>query len=190
MIVKNNTLFENSNAVFLFKNDNAISELKDLRRISLQFDRVASEIFSLNLQMVDSKLPQLMATVLYYSFKTGISTWMDIISALNHVNPLRINTKSGVFYKSKISEFLINIALGLNSTTIYQGTNSDPFFIYIDKFDTIKYHHIYDRNLLIDFLLYRTQLSNIVTSTDWTYEENENYYVKFNLRIKIIQSIS
>lgn len=87
------------------------------------------------------------------------------------------------FYKVKITRFLIDVALGLNATKIFQGLSTKSIFVYRDKTDIIKYHQIYDRNMLIDFLLNRTQLSNIINYDDWIYKENENYYIKFNLRV-------
>ena len=215
MQFENDTLLFNDNeAIFLFKIINGTSEqvLKVISefinsdyhvtanqfgvylffrrlcsfRSSIQFDRIISQNLSLNLQMIDSQLPELLASVLLYAVKVGVTRWTDIVSVLNVFNPLSINKKLFNFYNFKITRFLVEAAFGLNSAQIFKGISSELLFVYKDKLETLKYHRVYNKNLLEGFLLNRTQLSNIVNYNDWIYEENGNYYVKLNLRIKFI----
>lgn len=98
MLFKNNTFFVENDAVFLFRISNEASSqisklasytinddhksvigqakiyllIEELTHLesSLQFDRITSKKLSLNLQMIDSKLPEILANVLFYSVKT------------------------------------------------------------------------------------------------------------------------
>jgi hypothetical protein len=172
MIFENDIFFEDNDALFLFQitNGASISAVKLISdflnnsqpilgksRIrllikelqcsgsSLQFDRISSKNLSLNLQMIDSKLPEILANALYYSVKTGGSRWMDIISVLNNINPLNFNTQLGHdFYRSKIARFLLEASLSLKPNQVFKGVSNNHDFVYIGKYETIKYHSIYN----------------------------------------------
>lgn len=174
--------------------------------IKLEFEKIQSENLQLNLQLIDSKLPELFACLLCYKFGKGISKFPALLEQLNKENPLNFNISKGhPFYEYKIKSLLTDNALGMTPETIWHGKYDATGGIIIVKGNgDLVCYHIYNKNEFQDYLMNHTRLEQASTSEDennpgfaatikgtkpfkygWVYEENGSYYIKLNLQIRI-----
>jgi type II restriction enzyme len=81
---------------------------------SLRFKEIASEVFTYNLELVDSQLKQDLAAVLVDYFSSDRSTLLDIIQSLSSID-------KDPYYESKLEyrlrKFLLSVALGMTPGT-------------------------------------------------------------------------
>lgn len=79
-------------------------------------------MFSNNLKMLDSNMPNLLSEALIFLRANNSTNINDIINQLEEKDPLNYNAPTEIkIYKYKVYEFLKGIILGLNSTKIWHG---------------------------------------------------------------------
>lgn len=169
-----------------------------------EFVRIQSENLHLNLQLIDSQLPEIISHLVYSKFNTGRSRITDLVSILNERNPLKFNLASGhPFYEYKIKNFLSEVALGMTPEAVFTGKYDATGGIIIVKEDgDIVCYHIYNKNEFQTYLINNTKLDQPATSEDndnpgfekvgkakpykygWVYEENNELFIKLNLQIR------
>jgi hypothetical protein len=188
-----------------------ITELERLG-YSLVFKDIQSENLRLNLEIIDTQLPEIVAYLLLYKFKTGVSYLADLIEVLNQNNPLNFNLSRGhPFYDVKVRALLTESALGMTPqavwTGIYEATGG--IILVKDTGDLVCYH-IYDRNDFQEYLVNHTKLDQASTSENklkpgsalekvkgvkksikdykygWLYKEDERFFFKLNLQIRFM----
>lgn len=180
-----------------------IKELENLG-FKIEFDRIQSENLKLNLELIDSQLPQILAQIVYYKYKTGTSRLTDLLSFIKTYNPLNFNLSKGhPFYEVKIKSFLTESALGMTPETVWTGVyDATGGIIIVKKSGELVCYHIYNKNEFQDYLVNNTRLEQAATSEDdlnpgyavvtkakpykfgWVYEENGELYLKLNLQIR------
>lgn len=184
--------------------------LNELERLgfSVQFVKIQSDNLQLNLQVIDSQLPEIISHLIYTKFKTGKSKMTDLVSEIIKLNPLKFMLSSGhPFYEYKIMNFLTESALGMTPEVVWTGKyDATGGIIIVKKDGDLVCYHIYNKNEFQAYLVNNTKLDQPSTSEDstnpgferpnnsrprpkpykygWVYEEDGEFYIKLNLQIR------
>lgn len=174
------------------------------RGFKIDFEKIQSEVFQLNMELIDRDLPLIMSYLLLYKYQYKKNKTVDLLELLKQKNPLNYNLSfEHPFYKYKLVGLLYDYALGMTPEKVWKGSYSTTGGIIIVKEDgDVICYHVYDKNIFQEYLLDNTKLEQPSTSEDevtpgradtnaakkyfygWVYEENGNYYIKLNLQIR------
>jgi hypothetical protein len=125
---------------------------------SLVFSHMASDTFLDNLVMIDSKMPEIVAHMIfgYYSDVAFLTT--DLTDYVSVSNPL---SQSKEFYRYKIKELLCAIALGMRPAKEWDGTDeaTGGYIIVKTNGDVLAYH-VYNRDAFRDYLINNTKFES------------------------------
>ncbi len=174
---------------------NSTSKIKDrVREIinrggSFEFIRTEKITFANNLFLIDSKLPEILATILYDFFTSKRSKIEDLVSQITSTNPLNFDTSNKhEFYEYKIKRFLTDIALGMMPSKVWNGKyDATGGYIIIKNNGDLLCYHLYNKNIFEDYLAHNTKLeTSSSTRYDYgtIYKKEENLYFKLNLQIR------
>lgn len=168
---------------------NRISELR-ARGFEVKFQNIQSAILQLNLQLIDSDLPQILAELLLLKYSTpGLALLAPVLAQLTENNPLHFDLSQGhPFYEYKIKNFLTDSALGMTPATRWTGQYDATGGIIIVKANgELVCYHIYNRNEFQNYLLNNTRLEQASTSRynfGDLYRENGQTFLKLNLQVR------
>ena len=144
--------------------------INELEKIGgkLIFRRTQSEILQLNLKLIDSDLPDILAHLLYYRFKAGIVYLSPLMDMININNPMKYNLSEGhPFYEYKLRNFVTDSALGMTAETVWTGVyDATGGIIIVKKTGDIVCYHIYNRKEFQDYLISNSYLEQPATSED------------------------
>jgi len=178
-------------------------ELQKLR-LNIKFQKIQSDNLQLNLTLIDSQLPEILAFLVYSKYKTGKSKLNDLLKEINLVNPLNFDLSKGhPFYEYKIKNFLTENALGMTPESVWTGKyDATGGIIIVKENGDLVCYHIYNKNEFQDYLINNTKLEQASTSEDdnnpgyskaiktkpykfgWVYENNSELFIKLNLQIR------
>lgn len=168
---------------------NRISEIRQ-RGFELRFRKIQSDTLHLNLQLIDSDLPQILAELLLIRFtSSGLSSLSELLEELTKQNPLNFDLDQGhPFYEFKIKNFLTDSALGMTPSNIWKGHYDATGGLIVVKNDgELVCYHIYNRNEFQNYLLNNTRLEMASTSRyhfGSLYKEEGRLYFKLNLQVR------
>ncbi len=156
---------------------------------SLEFKNIESSNFQLNLQMIDTLLPNLIGEMLVYYYGGLGTSLSNLVSLLEENNPLDFNQKSNhKFYDYKVKNFLTDIALGMTPqrewTGLYDATGG---YIIVKEDGDLVCYHIYNRNEFQTYLLNNTFFDTPSSGRykfGEIYEEEGRLFFKLNLQIR------
>lgn len=166
-----------------------ISELH-ARGFQIKFQNIQSATLQLNLQLIDSDLPKILAELLLLKYSTlGLSLLAPTLALLTVNNPLNFDLSQGhPFYEYKIKNFLTDSALGMTPSTRWTGQYDATGGIIIVKANgDLVCYHIYNRNEFQNYLLNNTLLETASTSRYGfgdLYYENGRMFLKLNLQVR------
>lgn len=154
-----------------------------------KFVKTQRTIFSNNLILIDSLLPQILSFIVLSFFSTSYSNTEDLVKLTEEENPLKFDTTDKhSFYGYKIKRFLTDIALGMMPSKVWTGEYDATGGYLIVKADgEILCYHIYNKNEFENYLLANTKLETASSSRHGfgvIYEENNELYLKLNLQIR------
>lgn len=156
---------------------------------TLEFVRTANDIFGLNMQLIDSSLPLIMATVVlsYYNGSNNNMKWLAQV--VESKNPCQyVLTHAHKFYEYKIKNFLTDIALGMQPATVWNGRYDATGGIIVVKEDgDVVCYHVYNRNEFQNYLLTNTKLDTPSSSRHhfgFLYRDGANVYFDLALQIR------
>ena len=159
------------------------------KNIKLSFVNPQKQIFTNNLILIDSLLPQILASVLLQFASSNYSSLEDLVRITEEENPLKFDTTNKhLFYSYKIKRFLTDIALGMMPSKVWTGEYDATGGYLIVKADgEILCYHIYNKNEFENYLLANTKLDTASSSRHGfgeIYEENGKLFFKLNLQIR------
>ena len=157
----------------------------------LEFIKTESLVFSDNLTLIDSALPQILSTIIEKFFSSNLSKVSDLVTDCTAENPLKFNIASGQpFYEYKIKRLLTDIALGMMPSVIWTGKlDATGGYLVVKTDGEIICYHIYNRNQFEDYLYANTKLETASsTRHDFgeIYKVDNNQYFKLNLQIRFL----
>lgn len=154
----------------------------------IEFYGMRNVTFQNNLLMIDSLMKDILAHILLYSYKNGVTNCSEVISAIEDENPLQY-PRSGI-YSYKFKKFLCAIALGMMPSKEWSGYDeANGGYIIVKKAGDVVAYHIYNRNKFEDYLLANTKFERASTSRHKyasIYENNNSVYINLNLQIRFI----
>lgn len=209
MLGKNSTLFNPGNTTnFIYEVANLNLDIDIINKIetapkianriksisengaTINFIDIASKSLKLNLQLIDSDLPKILAELLLIKYSnSGTASILNTLQKVEKNNPLNYDLSLGhPFYQYKIKNFLTDVALGMTPSAIWKGNYDATGGIIIVKGNgEIVCYHIYNRNEFQEYLLRNTRIEQASTSRynfGNLYEENGKKYLKLNLQIR------
>jgi hypothetical protein len=180
-----------------------LTELENLK-YKINFHKIQSDNLQLNLKLIDSQLPEMLAHMVYCKYKTGKSKLTELITEINLQNPLCYDLSKGhPFYDYKIKNFLTENALGMTPEAVWTGKyDATGGIIIVKENGDLVCYHIYNKNEFQDYLVNNTKFEQASTSEDdnnpgfsktikskpykfgWVYDDNGDIFIKLNLQIR------
>jgi len=156
---------------------------------SIDFHSYQDNTFKLNLQIIDSDLPRIIAEVVLSIFRDKVTVITDVIQNLKDRNPMNYDLSEGhKFYEYRIVNFLIETALGMTSKSVWSGEYQVLGGIIVIRPDAqILCYHLIDFNKFKEYLKNSCRLDNPSGSKmgyGLLYEENGKSFIKLNFQIK------
>ena len=162
----------------------------------LQFVKAYSDIFATNLELVDSKLTEILSHLLIYKYLTGTNKMTELTILLNEKNPCNFNINLNPnFYTYKIKRLLVDAALGMKAGKLWSGNfSATGGYIAVKKDGELLCYHIYNWNDFQEYLLNHTKIDlpdsspnrcdfgRILTHSE--VEESEGSFIKLNFQIR------
>lgn len=197
--IENNLLSKqeiiNINALFVRRGEKLSRDIKGrIKAISekngkISFFKTQNPIFNNNLILIDSLLPQILASILLEFASSSYSSLDDLVNLIEQTNPLQFDTTNRhLFYSYKIKRFLTDVALGMMPSKVWTGEYDATGGYLIVKADgDVLCYHIYNKNEFENYLLANTKLETASSSRHGfgeVYEVNGQQYLKLNLQIR------
>ncbi len=156
---------------------------------SLTFVETESDTFYYNLQMIDSKMPEILAYMLVYYYQGRASTISELTNILTRENPCGFSIRENVnFYKYKIKRLLREIALGMMPSKQWSGElDATGGYIIVKESGDIVCYHIYNINQFEDYLFNNTKLETASSSRHnfgAIYKVGGQNFITLNLQIR------
>lgn len=158
---------------------NRLKALKELNIVPV-FQNIQSSTLELNLSLIDSDLPKILAEMLILKYSTlGLSLFKDAVQMLVESNPLNFDlSENHPFYEYKLKNFLTDSALGMTPATKWEGRyDATGGIIIVKKDGEIVCYHIYNRNEFQKYLINNTKFEQASTSRynfGTVYQEGKN----------------
>ena len=155
----------------------------------LKYVGMESDVFDVNLQLIDSRLPEIISNMVLYYYSGFSSSVEQLTLLLNKMNPLEFNLgKNKYLYEYKIKKFLREIALGMVPSKEWSGElNATGGYIIVKENGDVVCYHIYNMNQFEEYLFMNTKFDTASTTRHqfgMIYEENNELYLKLNLQIR------
>lgn len=158
----------------------------------LKFIKTERQIFSNNLVLIDSLLPEILSSIVFDFYTSKFTRLVDLVDITANRNPLNFDTENEhKFYEYKIKRFLTDVALGMMPSLVWTGQyDATGGYLIVKESGEILCYHIYNRNEFEDYLLNNTKLETASSSRHEfgeIYEENGELFFKLNLQIRFIK---
>lgn len=155
-----------------------------------KFSDVCDRVFRCNLHMIDLHFPRVLCEMLRIFHLDQVSRIDELTALIEERNPLKIKDeliqKHG-FYRHKMKQFLVALALGLRPAKIYTGRSTAVGgFIMVGADGRLTVYRQTEADVMADYLFTHTRLEKGLPDKDkYGYLERENklYYFKLNLKI-------
>lgn len=157
---------------------------------SICFRNIQSDTLQLNLQLIDSDLPKILAELIILKYTSpSDSSIALLVNQLTINNPLNFNLSQGhPFYEYKIKNFLTDSALGMTPAAKWNGNyDATGGLIIVKENGDLVCYHIYNHNEFQDYLFNNTRLEQASTSRYGfgdLYQENGKLFIKLNLQVR------
>lgn len=158
----------------------------------IEFDSVPSNVLNQNLQMIDSKLPEILADLLLSSYETGVKHIEELIEIIADKNIVNYPGNTYKYYKKKMGDFLLAVTLGLMPGEIWNGEYSVTGGIILveNNGEILVLDAIYYKEYLVRYLIRNTKLES-PSSTRYKmfdiYDEDGEKYFNLNLQIRFLK---
>ena len=154
-----------------------------------EFAKTEKQIFSNNLVLIDSLLPQILSQIVFDFYTSEFSHLTDLVNLTAKKNPLEFDIENEhKFYEYKMKRFLTDVALGMMPSQVWTGKyDATGGYLIVKENGDVLCYHIYNRNEFEDYLLNNTKLDTASSSRHGfgeVYEENGQLFFKLNLQIR------
>lgn len=169
-----------------------VKALTNRYNCKLTFVGTENPIFSNNLRLIDSQLPEIIAEILLEYNSSEISNLSMIVENITSKNPMGFDgTNDHPFYEYKVKRLLTDASLGMTPSKVWTGKfdTTGGYLVVKDNGEVLCYH-IYNRNEFEDYLFYNTKLETASSSRHKfgeIYQENGKLFFKLNLQIRFIK---
>ncbi|MBS1571897.1 MAG: HpaII family restriction endonuclease [Bacteroidetes bacterium] len=163
---------------------------------SLTFVKPDSKIFHATMELIDSRLPEIIGHLVLTSYLKKKNKITDLVQDLTTENPCNFAVETNPnFYDYKVKRFLTDAALGMKAGRIWNGTfNANGGYIIVKKDGDLVCYHIYNWNDFQEYLLKSTKIDypdSKPTRCDFgrildgvEIAEDNGSYIKLNFQIR------
>src|SRR5690554_2949368 len=153
------------------------------------FEKTERQIFSNNLVLIDSLLPEILSKIVFDFYSSEFSHLTDLVNKIADKNPLNFDIENEhKFYEYKIKRFLTDVALGMMPSKVWTGQyDATGGYLIVKENGDVLCYHIYNRNEFENYLFNNTKLDTASSSRHGfgeIYEANGEFYFKLNLQIR------
>lgn len=150
------------------------------------------QIFSNNLILIDSLLPEILSSIIFNFYTSNSSKVIDLISKVEEVNPLKFDVSNKhKFYTYKTKRLLTDIALGMMPSKVWSGDyEATGGYLIVKEDGEVLCYHVYNKNEFENYLINNTKLDTASSSRHGfgvVYKENQELFFKLNLQIRFIK---
>lgn len=156
----------------------------------VEFSHITNDVFSNNLILLDSLLPNILSEALYKYYTSPFSALKEIFEQVTSANPMQYSIQhKHPFYEYKIKKFLCEIAIGLMPSIVWTGNDIDAtggYLVVKEDGDVICYH-LYHRHEFEEYLYNNTKFEAASKSRHNygnLFTENGELYMALNLQIR------
>ena len=143
----------------------------------LDFIKVQNKTFSNNLILIDSVLPQVMASMLLKFYTGCLSKTSDLLACIEEDNILDFDiTNNHPYYAHKIKRLYFDLALGMIPKKVWCGDYNGKYR-YLDKKSQLE-------NFLITNTKFEVERSSSLHNFGEIYSEGSKLYMNLNLQIQ------
>ncbi len=165
-----------------------VSRLMELG-YDVNFESYDDDTFKLNLQVIDSDLPKIIAHIVKDKYVSSVVKINDIIEKIRIDNPMKYDLTQGhKFYEYRLVNFLVEAALGMTSKTVWSGKYDIVGGIIIIKPNAeMLCYHLIDFNKFKQYLKNSARLDNPSGSKmgyGTVYKNENGSFIKLNFQIK------
>ena len=156
------------------------------------FCNAISDTMNQNLQMIDSKLPEILSDLILLSYETCEKNIERLLEYLAEKNSVDYKGNVYKYYKKKIGDFLLAVTLGMMPGELWNGEYDVTGGIILVENDgrILILDAIYYREYLVKYLIKNTKLESPSSSRynmfDIYSEDGRNYF-NLNLQIRFIK---
>jgi hypothetical protein len=168
-----------------------VDRLHEIQKLNgdLIFEKTENNIFGNNLTLIDSAMPKILAEMLLMFYIKKISGLKNIVEFLEQENPLNFDKSANhPFYGYKIKKFLVDTALGMMPSKVWEGKlESTGGYLVVKETGDIVCYNVYFRNEFENYLLKNTRLETASTTRhDFAkiYFEDGKWKFKLNLQVR------
>jgi hypothetical protein len=165
------------------------------RGVGISFDRMINEQFRKNLQLIDSGMPEIVASMIEGYYSGAGARMKDIVEFVVDADPLKIGDDfADVFYSHKVKLFLADCALGMTPTKKWTGTHpANGGYLVVESDGSIQCLNAFDRDRFHDYLYTNTKFDTPdnrrnETAKLMSYEVGPRnrlkFYVDLNLQVR------
>ncbi len=183
-------------------NNNQIQNINDRPRVidiinaveslggNLEYAGNQNDVFKQNMQIIDSRLPEIMGHLLLTYYSTdGLAALKPILGTVSSENPCNYSVAHGhPFYEYKVKKFLAEVALGMVPATVWKGTHdATGGYIVVRSDGEVLCYHLYNRNEFEDYLINNTKFETPGRGRykyGKLYNENGQTFMKLCLQIR------
>lgn len=135
-------------------NDKIKKRIKAIRDAgcNLCYEKMLSDCYYNNLRMIDSKLPRILAQLILLYFSGRGKTIAELVQIIQKDDPMGYATSTHDLYGYKIKKFLVEVALGMTPTAIWDGVYGDKGGHILAREHSILCFEARNQNLLEDYL--------------------------------------
>lgn len=155
----------------------------------LEFAEVPNSTFRGNLCMIDSNLPSIIGWMLQDAYHSKDLNIKKAVDRICEANPLGYDLEGGHdMYGYKVKSLMAAIALGMLPATPWDGRYdaTGGYIVVKDDGDVVCFH-IYDRNMLEDYLFKNTKFETPSTTRHkfgFVYQKDGKYYFDLVMQIR------
>lgn len=186
------------NSLFIKRGNKFLRDVKKRTKTIFQKDNkllfvgVEKPIFSNNLMLIDSLLPNILSQIIIPYYSGSAVLLAELVNIIEKVNPMNFDvTNNHEFYRYKIKRFLTDTALGMLPSKVWNGKyDATGGYLVVKEDGDILCYHLYNRNDFENYLLNNTKLETPSSSRHKfgdLYKENSKLYFKLNLQIRFIK---
>jgi len=162
----------------------------------LEYIKMNSDIFSSNLELIDSKMPNIVSEMVISKIFRNKIKISDISADLAKTNPCNYKLDlNASFYEYKIKRLLVDMALGMQAGKSWSGNfSATGGYIAVKQNGDLVCYHIYNWNDFQDYLFNHTKIDfpdskpnrcdfgRVLSAVD--VEEEKGTYIKINFQIR------
>ena len=166
--------------------------LRDLasKNIKIELFEMHNQQFETNLKMIDSQMPQIIASLMLAYYSGRGTTLADLVKVITADDQLNYGKAASEIYSHKVKTMLTDVALGMTPSRRWTGDyDATGGYIIVKSDGEIVCFHAYNREAFKDYLLNTTKMETASRSRHdfgHLYRDGKNLQIDLNLQIRFI----